>query len=315
MSYTFAFRILMFFALNFLSFYAVGQEKLVQKSKSYSKSYPIGDADKVSISNKFGEVKVITWSKSEIKVECTIKVQSNDDALAQSLLDNIEIKDNRTNGLLSFTTIIEKGNTTKIKKNNKKDESMNINYVVSMPSKSGLTIKNQFGAITLPDYVGEINLESQFGSITSGKLSNVKSIDVKFGDAEILQMNNGFINGQYANVGIKDIEGTFKGVFQFSTVYLNVDNKLTKLSLKDTYTNTAINLDKKMNAVFKIDVDNGALNNKSSFKIDKKPESNTKAIYTSSTGGGASVLEANSSFGTLELGHDLKQKIKKKKTF
>lgn len=302
-------------ALNLIGFRASGQDKLIQKSKSYSKSYQISDGDKISINNKFGEVKVITWNKSEIKVECTIKVQSNDEMLVQALLDNIEIRDTRTKGAVNFSTAINRANTDKSKKNNKKDESMNINYVVSLPSTAKLLISNQFGAIVLPDYVGELNLESQFGSVSSGKLLNLKSINIKFGDVDMSYINNGLINAQYANVNLKNIGGDVKGDFQFSTVYLNVDSKTAKVSFKDAYTNTIINLVRNVTASFKVDATNTSLQNKTALKIDKKTSSNGRIIYEHNMEKSSFLYDGSSSNGSIVIGHDIKPKIKKKNTF
>ena len=53
-------------------------EPKFKKNKSYSKSYNLGSSDKVSLSNQFGEMKLVTWDKNEIKVDVTITGKSNE---------------------------------------------------------------------------------------------------------------------------------------------------------------------------------------------------------------------------------------------
>ena len=44
-------------------------DPLIEKKKSYSKSYNITSKDKLTLENSFGEMKLITWEKNEIKVD------------------------------------------------------------------------------------------------------------------------------------------------------------------------------------------------------------------------------------------------------
>ena len=47
---------------------ANNEEPNAEKTKSYSKTYPLGGGDNVNLNNQFGELKVTTWNKNEIKV-------------------------------------------------------------------------------------------------------------------------------------------------------------------------------------------------------------------------------------------------------
>ena len=71
-------------------------DPLVEKRKTYSKSYSISGSDKVTLNNQFGEMKILTWDKNEIKVEVTIVCKASSDEVAQKIMDKISIEDGQT---------------------------------------------------------------------------------------------------------------------------------------------------------------------------------------------------------------------------
>ena len=99
---------------------ANNEEPNAEKTKSYSKNYPLGGGDNVSLNNQFGELKVTTWNKNEIKVDVTIIAKANTEDAAQTILDNIYIEDSKSGNTVYFRTRMhnEKGNWNK---GNKKD--------------------------------------------------------------------------------------------------------------------------------------------------------------------------------------------------
>ena len=157
--------------------------------------YTVSSSDKLTIKNIFGNVNVHTWAKNEIKVDVTIEVTANSEKLAQKIIDLFSIKDSKSGGDISLLTYVEGTYNTDGQKS-----SVNVNYEISMPSSNPLKITNEFGGIVLPDYKGEVELMSKFGSLTTGSLSNVKSVDVEFGKANIESIVDGPISIKYSSV-------------------------------------------------------------------------------------------------------------------
>ena len=163
-------------------------EPKFKKSKTYSKSYNLSGNDKVSLSNQFGEMKINTWDKNEVEVDVSITGKADDEALAQQILDKISIEDNKSGNTVSFNT---KFADEKRKSDNKnenrnwnenghegRNQGMEVNYTVYLPATATLKAQNQFGKMSIPDYRGEVDLSSKFGSLTAGKLNNSKEINV-----------------------------------------------------------------------------------------------------------------------------------------
>ena len=68
-------------------------EPWIEKKKVITKTYQLSANQKVSITNTFGGVNVQSWERNEVKVEVTIKVSSNNERMAQEILDQIWIDD------------------------------------------------------------------------------------------------------------------------------------------------------------------------------------------------------------------------------
>ena len=97
--------------LSFFVLFAVLQTVIAQdndpkfeKKKTYSKSYPVSASDKINLTNSFGEMKLITWDKNEVKVDATISTGSDDEARAQESLDRISIEDGKNGNSVFFKT-------------------------------------------------------------------------------------------------------------------------------------------------------------------------------------------------------------------
>ena len=92
------------FTLAFSTVFAGNGDPLVEKTKTYTKSYPLSGSDKVSLENQFGEMKINTWDKNEIRVDVKIVTKGSTDEIAQKIMDNIEIEDSKTGSGVSFET-------------------------------------------------------------------------------------------------------------------------------------------------------------------------------------------------------------------
>ena len=200
-------------------------DPLIEKKKTYSKSYNITSKDKLTLENSFGEMKLITWEKNEIKVDVSITAKGGTEERAQQILDNISIEDGKnSNGVFFKTKMDDKKNWKKGDKGYK-DEGMHIDYVVYLPSSNPLDVQNSFGPMIVPDYNGLASISSKFGSLTAGKISNAKLVSVEFGRGEIESIHNGKLSIQFSRATVKKLSGSVKAEFQHSSgIKLIVDN-------------------------------------------------------------------------------------------
>lgn len=291
-------------------------EPKFKKQKSYSKSYSVSSADRISLDNQFGEMKLITWEKNEVKVDASITAMSDEEADVQKLLDQISITDDKSGSTVSFKTKFASEKESKqYDKNKHVNQGMKINYTVYLPAGNPLTAKNQFGPMSVPDYRGEATLESQFGSLTTGKITNAKSIKVGFGKVTLGQINNGKIDIQYSTGTINKLVGDVDLKLGFSNaVKVNVDNDVKSLDIDNSYSTLYLDLSKSLSASYNISTSYGSFKNKSSFKIDGDSKKDyLTSRYSGTSGSGGSKITIRSSFGEVIAGHDLQINTSSKK--
>jgi len=288
------------------------------KNKSVNKSYNVSSSDKLNIQNSFGDVKVTTWNKNEIKVDVSVEVSANSDVLAQKIIDGISVADSKSGNDISFKTSIKGVNNSHGEKS-----TMKVNYEISMPASSPLHITNEFGATVLPDYRGEVDLSSKFGSLTTGSLSNVKSVNVEFGKAKIESASNGSVSIKYSSAEIGKLVGNIKLNLEFSSATkINIDNGLTGLDAKVSYSTVNFKPSGDLSATYTISTSFGNFKNRTNIKFDGDDEDNGDRgpkfdhNYNGKSGSGTVPVKIKSSFGKVILGEpnadDIKEKQKNK---
>jgi hypothetical protein len=291
--------------------FAQGQPSKVKKQKTYTKTYPLSANEKVTLDNQFGELRIQTWNKNEILVKVDVTVQAHDEDAAEDLLKRITITDGRDKEGVAFKTTIAKVEK-KGKVNEKNSQEIKINYQVFLPQQQPLVARNQFGPIILPDYRGLLKLDSQFGEVNAGYLSNVESIKLKFGSAQIAKITKGDINSEFSTLAIDEVAGDLRGNLQNTTTLLGLGTKLKKLQLKTSYSEVNLNLNKGLDAQYDLYLNHAQLKNKSSltFSQTDAKKSNT-STYAGKWGSGGNEISLQVSFGSVTAGHGLKLPSKK----
>ncbi|MFN8346399.1 MAG: hypothetical protein U0X91_15455 [Spirosomataceae bacterium] len=181
----------------------------IEKKKSVIKIYDVTSKDNLLLDNQFGQVKINLWDKNEVRVDISITANANNDDRAQQYLDGVEIEDKKEGGQISIRTIINKtGNSNWSWKNNNGEKNfVQIDYNVSMPKNTPLTVKNRFGATNIPVFRAPLVVVSKYGSFIANELVGSKNdIDVSYGKAEIQQMLNGNIDVAYSSLDLTKAE-------------------------------------------------------------------------------------------------------------
>lgn len=285
----------------------------VAKSKSYTKSYSLSSNDKVVLDNSFGEMKINTWSKNEVKVDVSITVKAGTEENAQRILDIVNIEDGKSSGEVFFKTHLnnKKNDWDNNKKENNQHTSFTINYTVYLPSSAMLDATDQFGAMIIGDYEGPVTLNSKFGSLSAGKLGNAKKVKVEFGKATIESMHNGNLSIHFSKAQVNHISGEIVADFEQSKgVKISLDNQLTKLDIKNNFSKIYLVADKNLSASFEIKTSFGSFINKTSFAIPKLEENekryfNKNQSYSGKAGSGQVPVNIKSNFGNITLGYDI----------
>lgn len=181
-------------------------KKKHEKSRTIKKEFKVNKDAKVSISNKYGDVKVTTWNENRVEIEVNIIVKGDDLDDVQNWLDNIDVEFENSSSFVSAKTTIEKSRKswTFWKNNNK--TNYKINYIVKMPITNDADLSNDYGSIMLNNLKGTANINCDYGKISIGELNaESNSVNLDYcSNSTIGYINSGSINTDYSKITIEE---------------------------------------------------------------------------------------------------------------
>jgi hypothetical protein len=285
------------------SLFASGEPD-AEKKKTYTKSYAIGSNDKVSISNQFGEVKIITWSKAEVQADVTITARSSSDEKAQDILDHISIEDGKNSDGVYFKTNMKNQQS---KGKGEHNQKMEINYEVHMPAGNPLDLENSFGSSFVPNMEGPVALTQKFGDLVAGNLANAKEIHVEFGSIEVESVANSKMVIKFSKAEIKKMIGNIKLSLEYcDKVKIKLDNSVTDLNINNSFSEIQIAVANGYGGDFDIHTSFSDLKNADALGIKEEKDEDEHGPkfdkdYSGKTGNGANKVKIKSSFGKIKF--------------
>jgi hypothetical protein len=284
-----------------------GDDLTIEKKKTYNKTYPLTGSQKVSIKNSFGTVQINSYKGSEVKVEVTVIAKASTDERAQDILDNISISDNG-GSTVSFETKMGNNNNNNNRGRKNESQSMEVNYVVSMPEGNPLTVQNEFGKTVLGDRSGLTDITEKFGELEVGTLTNVDQVKVEFGSIKAEKLVGGKTSFSYSEVKINSFGGAVKTSLEFcSKTKLGITNEVTDVNISNSYSDIELSFPASFNGTFAIHTSFGDFDNDSPFKIKEEGEDDEDHgpkfdnDYAGVSGNGSCKVKIKSSFGKIRF--------------
>ncbi len=280
----------------------------VKLQKDYNKSYPVSNETLVLMS-RFGKMNIETWDKNEIKVEAHISVGAQSNEYATQVLNRVTITDETKDGKIIFTTQISNWSDN----SSNGGHEMRIDYTVHVPATAKLYAENNYGPLTIGDYKGESELVCRSGTLTTGKLSNCKSVTVDYGRVIIESISDSKLMFRSSRVDIAKIAGKITGQFDYcSSIDMPVDNALKQLELKNNNTNLYLMAPSDFSADYDITTTNARVTGKNNFVIKEELSAtaansrtnnfNPNHKYSGSLGkGGGTQINIKSNYGNIRV--------------
>jgi hypothetical protein len=328
----FKLAIMLLIAVNNVNAQNTYNQGEIEKKKSITQTYDLSASDRVSLNNKFGDIKINTWAESNVKVDVEIVVNAKTEDKANKMLEGITIVHSKTNGQVIFKTKMEgnlytgnmnggdydngdedsnnKGKSKESKKWN--NQSMKINYTVYLPINTTLKLYNEFGNMNLPNYTGAIDARNKFGNFTAENLSNVgNEILVEFGSADIKSITKPELTVKFGNCDLANVVGNGILNFEFSgDVNIMLDKSVGDLKIKNSYSEIELTLNENTNASFDVKSSYGEVKNKNknlSMKSDEDEEDDHKGCcdftknHKGTIGNGTAKININNSYGKVKF--------------
>ncbi|WP_276484639.1 hypothetical protein [Paraflavitalea pollutisoli] len=283
-------------------------DPLVEKTKTISKTYPVSSSDQIDLSNSFGEMKISTWNKNEVKVDIVITTEAGTEERAQELLDAISVNDGKSGNRIYFKTKVG-DNSSSNKRGKGEKQSFRINYTVFLPDNANLDATNEFGPMSIGDFNGKGDFTNRFGSFTAGKLNN-PMVNVEFGKANIESINNGGnITIKFSRAIIGGMSGDIRASFEHCNgIKIKLNNDLKSIDVRNAFSPLYVDVPTNFSARYDVRTSFSKLKNNTSFSIPEEGEDDRGPKfdhrYNGSSGSGSANIKIKSEFKDVSIGHN-----------
>lgn len=143
---------------------------ITTRERVIQKSYNVDANATLKVSNKFGNLDIITWDKNTIEFDILIRVSGNNEDKVEDRLERIDVDFSASNSLVSAITKIEKNQSNWWSWGKKMNLKLEINYIVKIPVTNSINIQNDFGNVTVDTLKGVAKISCDHGKITTSEL-------------------------------------------------------------------------------------------------------------------------------------------------
>lgn len=174
----------------------------IEKTKEYSKSWPVKSVETLSVNNKFGEVKVTDKGGSEVTIHVVITVEGKSEKNAEELLKQINVEFEKTgNSIFAETNFI---------KNFKSRYKFSIDYDVNIPPDKNLNIINKYGSTFVNVLNGSGKFDISYGNFTANELiapdNGSMTLNLAYGKADVETTSEITVKMSYSKATFGDVE-------------------------------------------------------------------------------------------------------------
>lgn len=176
--------------------------------KHITRTYSPAPGQSLFVGNEYGNIKVSTWRKNEIRIDIDIVVKAGSSAESKHMAERVAIVDENTGHQISCRTVIASPDSSRSAQKNTQDASFNITYTILVPDGLVLSLRNSFGNILLDDYSGRITITNNFGDFTARRLSAIDSLTIEQGNVSISHLSEGTLVAKaFESIRIDTVSG------------------------------------------------------------------------------------------------------------
>jgi hypothetical protein len=265
-------------------------DKVVRKERQ------INPGARVTISNKFADLTILSSKKDIAILETSLTVTTKSEKDTEKILEALEEIDfegdasNIRLDLILFknsVNIMGSKRLTLVNGNVIRFSEYKISHILYLPEQVNLNIDNKYGEIVIPAIIGWLQLNTYDGDTRAGNISGQVEIESKYSEIEI-----GTSEKLNLNLYDSEIEAGKTGDMTINTKYSDVD-------ISEAGTTVISSYDDKINIKISTSVE---LNAKYTDYIFEKNHAMKMDLYDCNiTGGSATELYVESKYSTVDI--------------
>ena len=199
------YKIVLILFLIPLTMSATGGEGKYTENKVITKEFNVNNNATLAISNKYGNIDVVSWSENKITIRVSITTNGDDEDKVKNRLEQIGVEFESSSNNVSAKTIIEKTSSSWNLWGKKNNVSMQINYTIKMPITNNVNLSNDYGEISLDKLEGAAKINCDYGRLNIGELLNSDNkINIDYTNKSTIDfMKDGEINADYSTLYVE----------------------------------------------------------------------------------------------------------------
>ena len=190
---------------------------MAEYKEEFERIIKIKEGGHLSLKNTNGEIKVKSWEENKIKIMSTKKGRGFTSGDAREKANQVKIEINEKNNEVYIDTIYPRRSSAQV----------SLSYLLYVPQKINLDLKNLNGMILVENIVGEVNAKTYNGR---GILRNIKgniTLSSLNGGLELIKLVSDKIDAHTLQGGIKaDICVVKNGKYHLKTLNGLIDVKI-----------------------------------------------------------------------------------------
>ena len=200
------------FSLLFLFTLGMGtlsSAQIIRKSKQLTKSFPVNSNTEIEISNKYGNVNIITWEKDSVRFEIELEVKGSKQSKVDKTFNLIDFDFESTKYYTNAHTVFV-GNSFWSDISDKSSSffgsktTVKIVYNVYLPATTNLKVTNKYGNIYMSDYNGKLTIDLSNGDFKANDLTGYSIISTEFGICTIQNIDEAKMSVRYGSVYLEE---------------------------------------------------------------------------------------------------------------
>jgi hypothetical protein len=168
----------------------------VRLEKDYAESFPMEEGQKISLSNKYGEVIVHVWNENRVKVNAVVEAEGKSREVVDKIMDKVRVAMRKSDHLLSIETLIttSSGFGDVLGDYSRRllgKQRLSVNYELWMPHDLHLSLNNRYGNIYLASLSGPVEITLAHGDLRGNNLEGRLDVEHSFGKASFDYVSEG----------------------------------------------------------------------------------------------------------------------------
>ncbi|MDR0697673.1 MAG: hypothetical protein LBG28_00420 [Tannerella sp.] len=178
-------------------------------SKEYkreiSKEFKVSSSPTLSISNEFGNIRVVEGDVPEIIFKIAITGKGKNEEAARKYAESVDVEFKQNGNSISAQTIFEKIQC--------RNCGRNVDYEVTVPKDTRQVLQNKFGHINVHNTGEPLEVRLEFGNLYANEISEA-DINIQYGEATINKCGNMKIKSSFSKYKLGEI-GSLSGSISY----------------------------------------------------------------------------------------------------